>query len=275
MAVVEVVGELEGPGRLHPVPAVPLHAHGQGDLVHDGEADAVELVHQQVGVVAHRLQGVRAVLVVEPQRRGQGQAVLPEKLQQLPQPGEIAVAFSDLLGLPGGDALDDRQILRPLLHDLQGSHAVALHQPVRQAGAYALDDAGAEIGQNLVLRGGHVALHLLGLNLVPVDGVADPAAGDDQVLPWGGAGDGAHHGHRLPVRRHHAQHRVAVVRILENQLRNRPVDGAVPVHTIASCFLQYLSGRPTGGSRRSPPGRIPPPSAGPGPAAGPDAAPPR
>ena len=53
VAVVEVVGQLEEDGGLHPAPAVPVKAHGQGDLVHDGEADAVALVHQQVGVAPY------------------------------------------------------------------------------------------------------------------------------------------------------------------------------------------------------------------------------
>ena len=173
MAVVQVVAQLEEDGGLHPAAAVPRHPHGQGDLVHDGEVHPVELVHQQVGVGSDLLQGVAAVAAVEPGGQGEGQVVDGEEVQQPPHSRLVAVALGDLHGFPGGDALDLAQQLRLLLHHPQGVDPEAVHDPLRRGGAHPLDDPGGQVGADLRLGGGHVALHLLRLDLVPVGGVAD------------------------------------------------------------------------------------------------------
>ena len=61
-------------------------------------------------------------------------------------------------------------------------------------------------------------LHLLRLDLVPVGGVADPAAGDDEVFPGGGAGDGAHHSDHLPVAGDQPEDGVAVLLVLVDEI---------------------------------------------------------
>ena len=248
MAVVQVVAQLEEDGGLHPAAAVPRHPHGQGDLVHDGEVHAVELVHQQVGVGPDLLQGVAAVAAVEPGGQGEGQVVDGEEVQQPPHPRLVAVALGDLHGPPGGDPLDLAQQLRLLLHHPQGVDPEAVHDPLRRGGAHPLDDPGGQVGADLRLGGGHVALHLLRLDLVPVGGVADPAAGDDQVLPRRGAGDGPHHRHHLAVAGDQAEDGVAVLLILENEIQYGPVDAAAPVHPLFTRLFLPCRFRPAGRS---------------------------
>ena len=76
-----------------------------------------------------------------------------------PHTGLGAVALADLHSLLGGDALDLGEELRLLLQNPQGARAEALHQLLRRGGTHALDHAGGEIAEDVVFRGGHVALH--------------------------------------------------------------------------------------------------------------------
>ena len=55
VAVAQIVGQLEEHRGLDPPSAVPGHPHGQGNLVHDGEVHPIELVHQQIRILPHRL----------------------------------------------------------------------------------------------------------------------------------------------------------------------------------------------------------------------------
>ena len=225
MAVSQVVSQLEEDGGLHPPAAVPGHSHGQGDLVHDGEVHAVALVHQEVGVVPQGVHGPGAVAPVEPQPQVQRQVVDGQKVQQPPHAGLDAVALADLHGLPGGDALDPGEELRLLLQNPQGVLPEALHQLLRRGGAHALHHAGGEVAEDIGFRGGHVALHPQGLELLAVDGVGHPLAVHHQTLAGGGAGNGAHHGDYLAVAGHQAEDGVAVLLILEDEVEDGAVHG--------------------------------------------------
>ena len=141
--------------------------------------------------------------------------MLPQKVQQQAHPHLEPVGLPDLEGPLPGDALDPGQILRVLLQDGEGLLPEFLHQPPGGGGPHPLDGPGGQVLLNGLYPHGHPALHDLGLELLPVGGVAAPGAVDGQALPGGGAGHAAHHRHRLPGAHRQAEHGVAILLIAE------------------------------------------------------------
>ena len=80
-----------------------------------------------------------------------------------------------------------------------------------------------------------MALHLPGLQLLTVDGVGHPLAGDHQTLAGGGAGDGAYHRYHLAVGSHQAQDGIAVFLVLEDEIEYGTVHSVLFAH--AACSL--------------------------------------
>ena len=226
MAVVQIISQLKEDRRLHPPPAVPGNTHGQGDLVHDGKVHSIQLVHQQIGIFPHRVQGLAAVPAIQPQGQGQGQIVGGEEGHQPPHPGLIAEALPDLFGPPGGDSLDLGQLSRILLQHHQAVGPEALDDGAGGGGPHALDHPGGQIVQYLVFLRGHIPLHLMNLHLVPVDRMAHPPSRHHQVLPGRGKGDGPHRRHRLAVGSDQPEDSVAVLLVLINNMGDGPADRA-------------------------------------------------
>ena len=246
VSVIQIVAQLKEGRGFHPAAAVPGHAHGQGNLVHNAEADAVRIVNQQVGVILYRIQGPRTIAAVELESQSQRQVILAQKIQQPPHTGLVAEALCNLLGPPGGDALHLAQPFRRVLQDGQGIRAEVFHQPLSRGRPYALHHAGGQIEQDFRLGGGEVAFDAAGLKLFPVDRVADPLSGNNQVLSRRGAGDGPHHGHSLAVACDQAQHGIAVVLVLKDYMLNRTADHGVSAHfphsllTVVQIFADVL-----------------------------------
>ena len=142
VAVAQVVTQLEEHRCVHPPGAVPRQALSQGDGVHDREIHPVGLIHQEVGVFLHLLQGFHPIAAVEAKGQGQRQVVAVEKVHQPPHPRVVGEALGDLPGLPGRDAPDLAQALRRFLQHRERLSAEARHDPLRRGRPHALDDPG-------------------------------------------------------------------------------------------------------------------------------------
>ena len=223
MAVVQVVGELEEDAGLQPLGVLPIQADGQGQLVGGGEGYTKLLVHQQVGVVPDHVQGQVAVAAVEGHAQLEGQAVLPQKIQQPPHAHLEPEGLPDLEGTLAGDSLDLGELFGMLLQDVEGVGAELLHQPPGGGGAYPFDGAGGQVFKDGLFSHGDAPLHDLGLELLAVGGVAAPGALDGQTLAGCGAGHAAHHRHRLAVSHAEAEDGIAVFLVAEDDGLHRPL----------------------------------------------------
>ena len=156
--------------------AARLQALSQGDGVHDREIHPVGLIHQEVGVFLHLLQGFHPVAAVEAKGQGQRQVVAVEKVHQPPHPRVVGEALGDLPGLPGRDAPDLAQALRRFLQHRERLSAEARHDPLRRGRPHLGQDVAQQsaqlTGQSLHLRTAQCTLR----------GGAD----QDKQLPAGG-----------------------------------------------------------------------------------------
>lgn len=199
MAIAEVVRQLIGDGRLRAAGAVAVEAHAQGDLVHRGKGHAVLLTGEEIGVVLHAGERVRAVGAVELHRQRHRQVIAREELHHAPQPRLRLEGGGDLHRAPRGDALNCLQPLRLLLDHEQRILAELRDEPLGRRLSDALDRAGGEPGDQLLLALRHPARHLLGRELRAIARVVDPHARDRHALAGRGARDAADHRHQLPL----------------------------------------------------------------------------
>ena len=159
MAVVQIVGQLICKGGLHPAGAVAVEAHAQGDLVHGGKGHAVGLSREKIGVLLQPGQGLGPVGPVQLHGQRHRQLIPGQKFHHPLQPRQLPEGGGQLHGLLGGDALDGLQPLRLLLDNGQGVRPEAVHQPLGGGGADALENAGGQIGRDVLPRLRHAALH--------------------------------------------------------------------------------------------------------------------
>ena len=217
MAVVQIVGQLVCKGGLHPAGAVAVEAHAQGDLVHGGKGHAVGLPREKIGVLLQPGQGLGSVGPVQLHGQRHRQLIPGQKLHHPLQYRQLPESGGQLHGLFGGDALDGLKPLRLLLDNGQSVCPEAVCQPLGRGGADALENAGGQVGYDLLLRPGHPPLHGLRRKLGPIAGVVGPHPGDGHALAGSGAGNAPHHRYQLPVLRQQGEHGVAVVLILKDQ----------------------------------------------------------
>jgi|GEM_PF-152048 len=214
-----------------PARGAPAEAHTQSDLVHIGKGYAVALPRQQIGVRPETGQRIGSVGAVQPHGQLHRQLVPGQKLHDPTQSRQLPEGGGDLHSPLGGDALDGAQPLRLLLDNSQRLAAEPLHQPLRRGGADALDDAGGEVADEFLLRLRHQTLHRLGGELLTVGGVADPQAVGGELFTGGHAGDTSHHRHQLALLRQQAQHRIAVLLILEDHVLDGSLHRAALTHS--------------------------------------------
>ena len=221
VAVVFVVAQLKAHRRLEPGPAVGLKAHAHGDPVRHGEGHAAFVARQQIGVLPELFQ--RRAPVLPPQAHGQhrGQLIPGQEGHQPPQAHVLPEGLADLLGPPGGDALEGGQPFRGGLQHVESLQAEAVHHVPGRGGAHALQNAGGKVAEHLRLVLRQSPLHLRRPELFPVLGVALPCAGDAQALAGGGAGDAAHNGDDLPLLGEEAEDRVPVFGVLKDDAMYR------------------------------------------------------
>ena len=216
MAVVFVVAQLEGHRRLEPQAAVRLKAHAHGNPVRHGEGHAAVVGGKEIGVLPELFQGRVPILPPQAHSQHRRQLVPGQEGHQPPEAHVLAEALGDFLGPPGGDALEGGQPLRGGLQDVEGLQAEALHDIPGRGGAHALQHAGGQIAENLLLVLRQAPLHLRRPELLPVLGMPFPHAGDGQALAGGGAGNAAHDGDGLPLLGEEAEDRVAVLGVLKD-----------------------------------------------------------
>ena len=83
-------------------------------------------------------------------------------------------------------------------------------------------------------------LHLIGGELLAVLRMRRVASGQNQLLAGRGAGDAAHHRHRLAVVRDDARDRIAVLLILENDREDRTDDRRALSHVPLSILFRSV-----------------------------------
>ena len=166
------------------------------------------------------------------------QVVARQKLHHTAQTCQGAEGLRDLHGFLGGDALNRMHPLRFVFDHPQGILTETLHQTRGRGRADPLDDAGGQIGGNLVLALGHAALHRLGGELRAVAGMIHPRAGDGHALACGSAGDAAHDSDRLALIRYKAEHRIAVFFILKDDVLYGTLHRAAFAHSFRFLYCK-------------------------------------
>ena len=242
MAVVLVVAQLKAHRRLEPQAAVRFKAHPHGDFIRHGEGHAAVVSGQEVGVLPELFQ--RRVPILPPQAHGQHrrQLVPGQEGHQPPQAHMLAKALGNLLGPPGGDALQGGQPLRGGLQNIEGLQAEAFHDTPGRGGAHALQNAGGEVTEYLLLVLREAPLHLRRPELLSVLGVPLPDAGDGQPLPGSGAGDAAHHGDDLPLLGEEAEDRVAIFGVLKDDAMYDALPADQLFHLGCPLFFAFCRG---------------------------------
>ena len=230
MAVGQVVVQLIQDRRLRAAGVVAVKPHGQRDLVGGGKLHAAALIRQQIGILLQPRQRLVAVGPQKPHGQCHRQVVPAQELHHPPQARQAAEGGGDLRRFFGGDALDGMQLFRLLLDHPQGVRSEPLHQPRGGGRAYALQHAGGEVGDDVILLLGHPPLHQFGGHLHAVGGMVDPHAGNGHALAGGGKGDAAHHGDHLALIGQQAQHRISVFLVLENHVFHSALNGTAFPH---------------------------------------------
>ena len=244
MAVIFVVAQFEGHRRLEPLTAVRGDAHAHGDAVGESKLHTAAVAAEEVRVFLHHLQRRVAVLLAQLHGQDRRQLIAGQELHEPPQPHVPAEAPGDLLGLFGGDALDESQPLRLPLQNVQGVPAKALHDPLGGGGTHALADAGGEVVEDLLLVLRQKTLQLHRPQLLPVLGMLFQNAGHRQVLSRRHAGNAAHHREDLSLLRQEAQDRIAVFGILKNDAVYGAVTGDEFFHALPLYVLLCGEGVP-------------------------------
>ena len=174
-----------------------VEAELAGKRIRGGEAYAVYVHGEAVGILAHHGKGLRAVLAIDAHRHVGGHAV------GLKKDHELAYALMLRPGsLHGLKALlaESRQLqhaVRIVIHDVERVRAEMRHDAVGPLGAYALDAAGGKKetyalfrGRKFLLTGGH-------LNLPAEFRMIDPATLHAKTGAGLRRGQTAHDHHRV------------------------------------------------------------------------------
>ena len=145
------MAELKAHRRLEAKAAVRLKTHAHGDFVRHGEGHAALVPGQEIGVLPELFQG--GVPVLTPQAHGQHrrQLVPGQKGHQPPEAHVLPEPLGNLLGPLGGDALECGQPLRGGFQNVKGFQPEAVHDIPGRGRAHALQNAGGEIADHLLL----------------------------------------------------------------------------------------------------------------------------
>ena len=239
-AALLVVAQLKEHPRLRAAGGIARKAHRQRDLVRHGKIHAERLAAEEIRIAPQRVHRVRAVAPEQLHRKSHRQVVLRQEVQHAPQTRQLAPALRDLPRALVGDALDGLELLRLAVEHVERVRAEAIHQLLRRRRPDAAHHAGGEIVQDLRLARRHMPLHLIGGELLAVLRMRRVASGQDQLLAGRGAGDAAHHRHRLAVVRDDARDRIAVLLILENDRQDRTDDRRALSHVPLSILFRSV-----------------------------------
>ena len=196
--VVIVVGQLKDQPSLQPQGVLRPHPQGQRQLVRLGELHLKLLIHQEVGVGLHHLQGHVSIGPAEEGGQLQRQLVLRQKFHQPPGPHLLAKDLANLPGPLSGNPLDFGQLLRVLLHNGEGVLPELLNDEPCGGLAHPLHRSGGQVVVNFLQPLGQAPVHHLRLHLRPVGGVSGPPAPDGQILPRRNPRHGPYHRDLLP-----------------------------------------------------------------------------
>ncbi len=140
----EFLKHMAHPG-LRPHQGVARDAQALGDGVGGLEADAVDIEGQAVGVLAHLLDGLVAVGLVDAHGARGADPVGLEKHHDLADDLLLGPGAGDPLLALGADALEFPQPFGVLLDDLEHRLAKGLDQLLREVRPDALDHARAQV----------------------------------------------------------------------------------------------------------------------------------
>ena len=211
------------------------------DLVGGLEADAVDVLHEAVRLVAHDRQGIVAIFLVDFDRQRRGNAVRLEEDHDIFDRFLLLPRLLDATDALRPNADDVAQPLRVVVDNVQRRLAELVHDALGHLLADAADHARAEIALDALYRGGQGLLALLGLELPPVFAVARPPPA--QAQPFAGVhfgqiaddGDQTIAPRRISKTQHirrvrlQANHRIAVFGVIIGHTLYRAADLAIVV----------------------------------------------
>ena len=218
--------------------AVQPDAQRRGDLVRRLEADALDVLHQPVGVLADDLLHVLAVLLEDLHREVGRHAVALQEDHRLALLRLLGVALHDHLCALGADARHVHQLFRLGIQHIQRLLAEGLDQQLGRRRANAADHAAAQVLFDARERRRLLDLAAADLDLPAVNRVLRPFAGDFQLFARRDGRHDAHGGHARFAGLDD-QHRIAVVVIPENGLVRKGLDLLHP-GTSSSSIAGYV-----------------------------------
>ena len=193
------------------------------DLIRRGEADALNIRGQAIGILAHALDRLLAIGLVNAHRAARADAVRMQEHHDVPH---------NLLLLPGvldqsppllADARDLLQLRRLRLDDFKNLLAKFCDQLFRIARADALDHAAAQILLDARLRRRRDAAQSIRVKLPSVLAILNPLALGRQPLAGGHRRETPNHSDQIPMSLdRYAQHRETGFFIVKGHPLDRP-----------------------------------------------------
>ena len=125
--------------------ALGVDAHAQRHAVRREKAHALYIHHHAVGILAHELHRVLAVVLGDAHGQRGTDAVILQKHQRPAHAHLLQIAFGDHGGLFGADAGQLGQALGLFVQDIQGFFPKTVDDQLRRGRADAADEAGPQV----------------------------------------------------------------------------------------------------------------------------------
>ncbi len=197
MAVVGGLVERVGHAGGNALGRILGQTHGAGDLVGGEEADAVDIARQSVGILAHDVDGIVAVIFVDLGGQAGGDAVALEKEHHFLDGPLLFPGLGDHPRALASHVGHFDQTARRLLDDVERLDAKLLDDALGRGRPHALDQPATQI----LLNPGHGRrqhrTHLFDRELLAVLGVNGPAPAQLHALAHVDAGHVADDGDLL------------------------------------------------------------------------------
>ena len=239
VSVVLIMTELKQHRAAQPLLRIPGEAEGKGNLIAAGKIHAAILRRQQVGVILHPLQRIRAEAFIQLHTHRHRQLVATEKFHQPLHAHAAPKALCDLPRPLGSDTLDAGEALRLFRNDGKALDAEAGNDLLCRGGTDALDGTGGKVMLDLLFLLRQKALRLLRFELRTMLGMLLPNADSGKPLPLHNARNAAHHCRQFSRFLHKAQHSIAVLLVAENDLHHRSLDSAALRHHSLLLFFHF------------------------------------
>ena len=199
-----------------------VEAQLAGQCIGRGEAYAVYIHGQPVGIFPHHGKSLRTVLTIDAHRKTGRHAVRLQEDHKFPN--SLMLRPRRLHGLQPffAEAGKLQHTVRVVIHHFQGIRPEMRHNAVGPFRPYALDAAGSKEKTDALFRGGKFLFPRGHLYLAAELRMTDPVPLYAQAHAGLGRRHGAHNGHRiLPSFHAQPEHRPAVFLVMENHALQR------------------------------------------------------